>query len=54
MASVAVAFPIFLIVTWAILQEAQQQPERLQSGVRKWLTYIALLLTAGGMISDLI
>jgi uncharacterized membrane protein YidH (DUF202 family) len=54
MASVAVAFPIFLIVTWAILREAQQQPERLQSGVRKWLTYIALLLTAGGMICDLI
>ena len=54
MASVAVAFPIFLIVTWTILREAQQQPERLQSGVRKWLTYIALLLTAGGMICDLI
>ena len=54
MASIAVAFPIFLLVMRAILREAQERPERLQSGVRKWLTYIALLLTAGGMICDLI
>ena len=54
MASIAVAFPIFLVVMRMILGEAQTHPERLQSGVRKWLTYIALLLTAGGMICDLI
>jgi hypothetical protein len=54
MASIAVAFPIFLLVMRTILREAQDRPERLQSGVRKWLTYIALLLTAGGMICDLI
>lgn len=54
MASVAVAFPIFLLVMRTILREAQDHPERLQSGVRKWLTYIALLLTAGAMICDLI
>lgn len=54
MASIAVAFPIFLLVVRTILREAQNHPERLQSGVRKWLTYIALLLTAGAMISDLI
>jgi hypothetical protein len=54
MASIAVAFPIFLLVMRTILVEARNQPERLQSGVRKWLTYIALLLTAGGVISDLI
>ena len=54
MASIAVAFPIFLLVTAIILREAQGQAERLQSGVRKWLTYIALLLTAGAMIGDLI
>ncbi|MBV9677404.1 MAG: hypothetical protein JO185_13790, partial [Acidobacteriaceae bacterium] len=54
MASIAVAFPIFLLVVRTILREAQDRPERLQSGVRKWLTYIALLLTAGAMICDLI
>lgn len=54
MASVTVAFPIFLFVMRTILREAQNDPERLESGVRKWLTYIALLLTAGAMICDLI
>ncbi len=54
MASIAVAFPIFVLVMRTILREAQARPERLQSGVRKWLTYIALLLTAGAMICDLI
>ncbi len=54
MASIPVAFPIFLLVMRTILREAQDGPERLQSGVRKWLTYIALLLAAGAMICDLI
>jgi hypothetical protein len=54
MASIAVAFPVFLLTMRTILGEAQDHSERLQSGVRKWLTYIALLLTAGGMIGDLI
>jgi MFS family permease len=54
MASVAVAFPIFAIAMRVILREATQSPERLQSGVRRWLTYIALLLTASGVVCDLI
>ena len=54
MASIAVAFPIFVLVMRTILREAQDHPERLQSPVRKWLTYIALLLTAAAMICDLI
>ncbi len=54
MASVAVAFPIFLLAMRFILREALDNPQRLESGVRKWLTYIALLLTAGGVICDLI
>ncbi len=54
MASIAVAFPIFLLVMRTIWNEVQSNAERLQSGVRKWLTYIALLLTASGVISDLI
>lgn len=54
MASLAVAFPIYLLVMRAILREAARSPERLRSGVRKWLTYIALLVTAGALIGDLI
>jgi hypothetical protein len=54
MASIAVAFPIYLLVTRIIVREVDEHPERLRSGVRKWLTYIALLGTAGTMIGDLI
>jgi uncharacterized membrane protein YidH (DUF202 family) len=54
MASIAVAFPIYLLVMKLIFGEAANHPERLQSGVRKWLTYIALLGTAGAVICDLI
>lgn len=54
MASVAVAFPIYLIAMRLVIRETAQNPDRLQSGVRKWLTYIALLLTAGTVIGDLI
>jgi hypothetical protein len=54
MASIAVAFPVYLAVMRVIFREASGHPERLQSGVRRWLTYIALLGTAGTMIGDLI
>jgi hypothetical protein len=54
MASIAVAFPIYLLVTRIIVREVNEHPERLHSAVRKWLTYIALLGTAGTMIGDLI
>jgi hypothetical protein len=53
MASIAVAFPIYMFVMRLILRETNDI-ERLQSGVRKWLTYIALFLTATAMICDLI
>ncbi len=46
-AAIAVAFPIYVIVMRSILREAAAQPERLQSGVRKWLTYLALLGNGG-------
>jgi hypothetical protein len=54
MASIAIAFPVYLLVMRVIVRETREHPERLRSGVRKWLTYIALLGTAGAMIGDLI
>jgi membrane protein YqaA with SNARE-associated domain len=53
MASIFVAFPIYMLVMRFVLRDAKE-PERLQSGVRKWLTYIALFITATTMICDLI
>lgn len=54
MATIAIAFPIYLFVTRSIVKESDAPAALAQSGVRKWLTYLALLLTAGTMIGDLI
>jgi len=54
MACLLVTFPLYLFVMRVILSETRHAPEKLESGVRKWLTYIALLLAAGVMIGDVI
>jgi hypothetical protein len=54
MACIIVAFPVFLLVMRFILRDVEGHPEKVESGVRKWLTYIALLITAGIVIGDLI
>ena len=54
MASILVALPIYLFVMRLILRETQANPDRVESGVRKWLTYIALLLAATGVVADLV
>jgi len=54
MASILVAFPIFLLVQRAVIRDARKQPEKLNSPVRRWLTYVALVGAAGVFIGDLI
>jgi len=54
MASILVAFPIYLLVTRAIIGDAKNHPENLNSSVRKWLTYMALVIAAGVFIGDLV
>jgi hypothetical protein len=54
LACVIIAFPVYLWVTRSVLVESRQHPEKLESSIRKWLTYIALLIAAGVVIGDLI
>jgi hypothetical protein len=54
MACIIVAFPVFVLVMRFILRDVERHPDKIESGVRKWLTYIALLITAGVVIGDLI
>jgi hypothetical protein len=54
MAAILVALPVYLFVMRLILRETRLNPDRVESGVRKWLTYIALLLTASAVISDMV
>jgi len=54
LASVIVAFPIYLLTMFYILRSVEAHPDKLDSPVRKWLTYLALLIAAGVVVGDLI
>lgn len=54
LAAIIVAFPVYLLAMRYIVREVKQHPEKLESGIRKWLTYIALFITAGLAVADLI
>jgi hypothetical protein len=54
LAALIVTFPLYIFVMKVILSESRQAPEKLESGVRKWLTYIALLIAAGIIIGDVV
>jgi len=54
MACVIVGLPVYLLTMRYILGEVKSQPEKLDSSVRKWLTYLALLVAAGVVVGDVI
>jgi Domain of unknown function (DUF5671) len=54
LAAVMVAFPIYLLVSRVVLREAAADPDKLESGIRKWLTYMALVIAASVFMGDLI
>lgn len=54
MACIIVAFPIFLYVSRILYKECSSHHEKLASGVRKWLTYLTLFITAMTLIGDVI
>ena len=51
--SVVVAFPIFLLLSRRIYRELARNPIKRLSGIRRWLTYLTLFVTAGFLIGDL-
>jgi hypothetical protein len=53
-ASLVVAFPVFLFVARLLGRELARNPVKRLSAVRRWLTYITLFLAAGIVIGDLI
>jgi len=54
MASLLVAFPIYMLVMRVIISDIERHPEKIDDGVRKWLTYIALFIAASVVIGDLV
>jgi hypothetical protein len=54
LATIIVAFPIFVFVSRAISSGLARHPESAESGVRKWLIYVALVITAITLVGDAI
>ncbi|NOS67331.1 MAG: hypothetical protein HOO67_03110 [Candidatus Peribacteraceae bacterium] len=54
LAILVVSFPVFLWMTRLLQKEYTMHPEKLASGVRRWLTYLILFATACTLIGDLI
>ncbi|SRR5579871_2012747 len=51
-AMIVVAFPIFAFVHTLIQRELSQRPELYDSPIRRWLTYIALVIAAITILCD--
>jgi len=51
-AAVIVAFPVFLFAAWKIGKEIAADPTRRNSAIRKWLTYVTLLVAAAALLTD--
>jgi hypothetical protein len=52
LASLMVAYPIFLWINLLLRREIATRPEALDSSIRKWLTYIALVIAAVTLVFD--
>jgi hypothetical protein len=53
-AALIVAFPVFLSSALKLAKEVVVDPSRRSSSVRKWLTYLTLLVAAGVIVGDFI
>jgi hypothetical protein len=52
-ASLIVAFPVFLYVSRLVGQAIRREPIKRASRVRKWLTYLTLFIAASVLVGDL-
>jgi hypothetical protein len=53
-AALIVAFPVFMLAALKLGREVTADPSRRNSAMRKWLTYLTLLIAAGAIIGDAI
>lgn len=51
-AVILLSFPLFLWMQRLLQREFSEHPEKLASGVRKWLTYLTLFVTACTLVGD--
>jgi hypothetical protein len=53
-AAIIVSFPLFFWLSRILLKEMQMHVEKAASGVRRWLTYLTLFVTAAALMGDVI
>ncbi|MGD9724290.1 MAG: DUF5671 domain-containing protein [Pirellulales bacterium] len=54
LATLIVAFPLFLATWWFLLVEVRKVPEKAKSGVRRWLTSLSLFVAAVTLLGNAI
>jgi len=54
LASLVVAFPLFIWITRILNKEMSMHIEKASSGIRRWLTYLTLFVAAATLMGDLI
>lgn len=54
LAVIIVSFPLFMFFSRILHKEFIRHPEKQMSGIRKWLTYLTLFVTACTLIGDVI
>jgi hypothetical protein len=54
LATLIVAYPLFLAVWWFLLGEVRRFPEKAKSGVRRWLAALTLFVGAVTIMGDVI
>jgi len=54
MAAIIVAFPLLIWMQRNVIKEMLQHPERVVSGIRRWLTYLTLLVASGAVVGTMI
>ena len=54
LASIIVAFPLYLFLMRLLKKAEYKDPDQRQSKIRKWLAYLTLVIAAGIIIGDLI
>lgn len=54
MAGLIVVWPVFILMSWFIHRDIQADPSKHNIGIRKWLLYLTLFITAITIIVDLV
>jgi len=53
-AELVVLFPIFMVISWSLRKDISQNPEKLNTRVRKWFLFLTLFVVSGIFVGNLV